>query len=75
MTIISSLKNKIESNKQKIASSFDEIKVDASVRESRLNLCLTCEHLFNPTNSCKKCGCFVNAKTWIKDTKCPVNKW
>jgi hypothetical protein len=75
MTIISSLKNKLESNKQKIASSFAEIKIEADIRESRLNLCLACDHLFKSTNTCKKCGCFMNAKTWIKGATCPVNKW
>ena len=49
--------------------------VDRSVRESRLEICNSCEFLFKPTNSCKKCGCFVDAKTWIPSTECPINKW
>lgn len=73
MNIIKSLKSKLEESKQNI--SIIQIKTDPDIREDRLAACLSCEHLFKPTDSCKKCGCFVRAKTWLKDAKCPIGKW
>jgi hypothetical protein len=76
MQIIARLKQKLEDSKERLEGIIeDQIKTDPKIREERLNLCLSCEHLFKPTNSCKKCGCFVKAKTWLKDAKCPLNKW
>jgi hypothetical protein len=76
MQIIARLKQKLEDSKEKIEEIIDtQIKADVIIRERRLDLCLSCEHLFKPTDSCKKCGCFVRAKTWLKDAKCPLNKW
>lgn len=47
-------------------------------RQSRLDTCQGCEH-FNPTRrTCGLCGCFMDAKAWIKtDTErlCPLDKW
>jgi len=74
MHIITSLKDKLIKAKQ-VLEDDSNFKASTSVREERLSLCLSCEHLFNPTDSCKKCGCFVRAKTWLKDAKCPLNKW
>ena len=39
-----------------------------------------CEKYFSLTGSCKKCGCFVRAKTKVFKRgkhieKCPLNKW
>lgn len=70
--ILEKLKQKIETSKQVLE---DSIKVTDITRDERLNLCMSCEHLFKPTDTCKKCGCFVKAKTWLKDAKCPLNKW
>ena len=72
VSILEKLKQKIETSKQVLE---DSIKVTDITRDERLNLCMSCEHLFKPTNTCKKCGCFVKAKTWLKDAKCPLNKW
>jgi hypothetical protein len=75
MKITETLKKKFENTKKSIESLAVELKVDDETRHTRLSLCMSCEHLFEPTNSCKKCGCFVGAKTWIKDAKCPLGKW
>lgn len=45
------------------------------IRDSRYDVCLGCEELFKPTRTCKKCGCFMALKTWLKDAQCPINKW
>jgi hypothetical protein len=54
---------------------IETVKIDEETRNTRLNLCLSCEHLFAPTQNCKKCGCFVQAKTWLKSSSCPIKKW
>lgn len=73
MTIIAStLKRKIEDIGKSLSI---ELKTDSDLRETRLSICKNCEHLYTPTTTCKKCGCFMNAKTWIKNSSCPLNKW
>ena len=44
-------------------------------KETRMNICNSCEFLFKPLNTCKKCGCFIPAKTALADSHCPINKW
>jgi hypothetical protein len=44
-------------------------------RNSRLESCLGCDRLFKPTKTCKECGCFMAAKTWLKQASCPLQKW
>jgi rRNA maturation endonuclease Nob1 len=61
--------------KSRIATVRDEYKAEVEVREKRITICKSCPELFQPTDTCKKCGCFVNAKTWIKNTTCPLGKW
>ena len=48
---------------------------DDSIISKRLDICKGCEFLFKPTNSCKKCGCFMDAKTKIATARCPIGKW
>lgn len=68
-------KNKIRQLKQATEELIEVVKIDEETRNHRLDLCLSCEHLFKPTENCKKCGCFVKAKTWLKDSSCPIKKW
>lgn len=28
-----------------------------------------------PAKTCRKCGCFMPAKVWLKNAKCPDGKW
>lgn len=39
----------------------------------RYSICQTCPFLEN--SRCKKCGCFMEAKTHIATSECPINKW
>lgn len=64
-----------EEAEQQTKNLIELVKVEEYVRTDRLNICLSCEHLFKPTENCKKCGCFVQAKTWLKQSKCPIKKW
>jgi hypothetical protein len=54
---------------------WPSVKLSESDRNSRLAVCNSCEFLFKPTNTCLKCGCFVQAKTYIPIAKCPLDKW
>jgi rRNA maturation endonuclease Nob1 len=45
------------------------------IRDTRYNECLGCDRLFKPTRTCRECGCFMAAKTWLKDAECPIGKW
>lgn len=44
------------------------------VRAKRLEICNACEHL-NKLRQCKKCMCFVDAKTHLENAFCPLRKW
>lgn len=63
----------------KLKQRFKEVSeatfADDELAKNRLDICKSCEYLFPPTGNCKKCGCFVAAKTRIKQQKCPMNKW
>lgn len=47
----------------------------------RKTICKTCEHLVssvmfnNTTGTCGKCGCFIDSKTTLEKTSCPLLKW
>jgi hypothetical protein len=46
-----------------------------NIRDNRLDICKDCDRLFKPTRTCRECGCFMAAKTWLKDADCPLGKW
>ena len=52
----------------------ETIKVPSDERERRLAICLSCEFL-ESMNRCKKCGCFMDVKTWLPLSECPAKKW
>jgi hypothetical protein len=43
--------------------------------EERFNICLSCPELIKLTKQCRKCGCFMAAKTKIEAASCPLGKW
>jgi hypothetical protein len=49
--------------------------VDDNLYTERMNICRSCEHLVKLTTQCKKCGCFMQAKTKLKNAACPLGKW
>jgi len=67
------LKNKLEAM-AKEAEKFIKI-VPENIEQERLNICQSCEHFFKLTTQCKKCGCFVKAKTKLAGGSCPIKKW
>ena len=41
----------------------------------RFNICQACDRWKASTRQCKECGCFMDIKTKIKGTECPLGKW
>ena len=48
---------------------------DISVSEERYSICQKCPELLSLTKQCKKCGCFMAAKTKLANATCPLGKW
>jgi len=48
---------------------------DKDLAASRLSICKTCPELIKLTTQCKKCGCFMAAKTKLEAATCPIGKW
>jgi len=53
----------------------ESAKAPEEITKARWDICSNCEFLYKPTNTCKKCGCFMVLKTSLKKVKCPINKW
>lgn len=49
--------------------------VSSDISDKRLSICNTCPELIKLTTQCKKCGCFMKAKTKLKNATCPLLKW
>lgn len=45
------------------------------VSSQRLSICKQCPELIKLTTQCKKCGCFMFAKTKLEKATCPLGKW
>lgn len=50
-------------------------RVPKEIKNMRMEACLSCPFLIQATKQCKKCGCFMHAKTQLADAYCPINKW
>jgi hypothetical protein len=50
-------------------------RVPEEVKDRRFEICKQCPFFINMTGTCKKCGCFMDAKTKLSDAACPVGKW
>jgi hypothetical protein len=48
---------------------------DKSISDKRLEICKACPELIKLTTQCKKCGCFMAAKTKLEHATCPIGKW
>ena len=48
-------------------------KVSSVERNRRISICHTCEHFSAPR--CTLCGCFMNFKTTLESSECPIGKW
>lgn len=73
-------KNAWEEYKAKNGSTpFDLINpqnyVSENISQERMKICNDCDYLIKVTNQCRQCGCFMNLKTKLVNSKCPVGKW
>jgi predicted nucleic acid binding AN1-type Zn finger protein len=48
---------------------------DSDTAEKRFAICQQCPELIKLTKQCKKCGCFMAAKTKLEKAVCPIGKW
>lgn len=48
---------------------------DTTISDARYEICKACPELIKLTKTCKKCGCFMAAKTKIEAAVCPIGKW
>jgi len=44
-------------------------------QKRRMEICKTCEYFSSEDVRCRKCGCFLEQKTSLTSSKCPLNKW
>lgn len=52
----------------------ESLHVRQELRQQRLAICNQCPEL-SKFRQCKKCGCLVDTKTYLKSSSCPINKW
>lgn len=50
-------------------------KLSKEFQKERMDICLGCPELIKLTQTCKKCGCFMKAKTQLAEARCPIGKW
>jgi len=62
----------VEKFKNKVT---DRLIAPKEISTNRLSICESCEHLMNVTRQCRKCFCIVDAKTKLRNAKCPEGKW
>jgi hypothetical protein len=48
---------------------------DKATSDERFSICKSCPELIELTSQCKKCGCFMAAKTRLQLAVCPIGKW
>lgn len=61
-------------HKDYIPAESSEGVIRLSLRERRIEICKSCEHITS-LNTCGKCGCFLPIKSYFKVFKCPLDKW
>lgn len=47
----------------------------AAVSKKRIAICDDCEFYDKRIKKCEKCGCFMEYKTLMMSSSCPINKW
>lgn len=43
--------------------------------KDRMSICEKCEFFNAYLKTCRKCGCYMPAKTILKNSTCPLSKW
>lgn len=63
----------IEAAGRFVASGFATVTQEEHDR--RRAICAACEHFDAAANRCRKCGCGLSVKPWMKAMHCPINRW
>lgn len=50
-----------------------EVFVSEDIQKQRMEICNSCSH--NIGGRCELCGCFLEGKTKISSSQCPIMKW
>jgi hypothetical protein len=50
-------------------------RIEESVADERMGICLVCPELIGLTKQCKQCGCLMTGKVKLRDAVCPIGKW
>lgn len=53
----------------------NEPKSSEELADARFEVCKGCEHFRQTLMTCKKCGCFMKAKSMLLNARCPIGKW
>lgn len=53
----------------------DGVLVTEEIYNTRMSICDGCEFFRKEDKRCSQCGCFMEAKTRLKKTFCPIHKW
>lgn len=61
-------------NMQSVVSG-NGLRISDEEANRRLSICNGCEYFDQIQKRCKKCGCFMAVKTYLKAEKCPLGKW
>lgn len=75
------LMQKLKGLSETVTDSFGEIAkgnnifVESAMQEARMSTCRSCEDFNAKTTQCRRCGCFMSAKTRLKSGSCPIGKW
>lgn len=71
--------NKLKTRMAEVADAATERIKDSlapeEVATKRIEICIACPELIQVTKTCKQCGCFMAAKTKMKNVECPLKKW
>lgn len=77
---LENIKQVIQNNKYSLVSPLDLVNpntewAEESLSNERYSICKSCPELIKLTKQCKKCGCFMPAKTKLQLATCPLSKW
>ena len=66
--------NGLKDKMSQVVEKASAMVADEEVQQTRISICNSCEFL-TMTRNCKKCGCFVDAKSRLAGQRCPIRKW
>jgi hypothetical protein len=49
--------------------------VSEETQHMRMSICRGCPDFNAGTSQCRRCGCFMSAKTKLRQGSCPIGKW